>query len=90
MTTQGEIGVQLHILNFSTMWRSVVSFTLRSFYPRVNKPDVHFMRLRSFQSISGLCGEARNFSPVPEIELKFFSRQVRARKNEYKEKKKKD
>lgn len=63
MKTQGEIHVQLHILNPSGKWKSVESFTLRCLYSRVNTTDTHFMRLRVFQSISGRCAEGRNFWP---------------------------
>jgi hypothetical protein len=57
------------ILDLSTRWKWVVSFTSLPLYPRINNPPYQLnRRLDEPQIRSGSGGDKKNFQPQPEIE----------------------
>jgi hypothetical protein len=67
------------IIDFCTTWRRVVGFRPRRLYSRGNVPRYPFdKRLVGPQRRSGLCGEQKNFLPLPGIEPQPFSPQLLA------------
>jgi hypothetical protein len=65
----GEWRYSSTILDLSTKWRWVVSFTPRPLYPRGNRPQYPLnRRLGEPQSRSGRCAIEKNFLPVLGIE----------------------
>jgi hypothetical protein len=64
----GEWKYSATILDLSTGWRWVVSFTYRPLYPRGKNPRCPLdRRLGGPQSRSGLWGEEKNLLPLSEI-----------------------
>jgi len=65
----GSEGLAPRILDLSTGWRLLNSFTFRPFYPKGKSPSYPLARrLGRFQSQSGLGGEEKNSQPPPEFE----------------------
>jgi hypothetical protein len=69
----GGEGIALRILDLSTRWRWVVSFTLRPHYPQGKSPCYALdRRLGELQSRSGHGGEEKNSQPIPGLEPLLF------------------
>jgi hypothetical protein len=65
----GSGGIAPRILDLSTRWRWVVSFTPRPLYPQGKSPWYPLdRRLGGLQSRSGRSGEEKNSQPMPGIE----------------------
>jgi hypothetical protein len=66
MKTCGGVEVSSTILDLSSGWRLLVSFTLRQLYPSGNSPYqwVLARRLGEPQSQSGLYEEKKNVTPA--------------------------
>jgi hypothetical protein len=68
-TYWGSGGIAPHILELSTRWRWVVTFTLRSLYPQGKSPCYPLdRRLGGLQSRCGRGGKEKNLQPLPGLQ----------------------